>query len=109
MKCKRLNEVIELVADPKENGLVAMPLEIASLAADFWLCGEILDPSLAEVDNPLFTDFHILSAVDVERFRQSLLDCMTFRFKVMPDNKMVVRILVDNFHLPFFQAVSRIP
>ena len=49
----RLYEIVELVPDSEENGLIAMALEIAPAASDNRLCREVLKLPVREINNRL--------------------------------------------------------
>ena len=89
-----LNEVVELIVDPDEDGPVTMPLEVAALTAQALFRGEQAAAALGEVNNPPFPLVIVHRAVDVHGSGNLAQNLTALLFQIMPENEMGGRIAV---------------
>ena len=107
-----LNEIIEFIVDPDEDGPMAEPLEVAPAPADFLLCGQQPDVPVGEAHHVPFPDVHILASVNLHCFRNRLFDRVPLRFQIVPEDEMRLRIRINNFfrlRYPYVDAVPFLP
>ena len=86
----RLNEIVELIINAKEDRPVAVPLEVAAASRQFFLGGKQTDIAVGEVNYPLLTDLVILTPVDIDSLRQCFPDRQALRLQIMPQDEMFI-------------------
>ena len=108
----RLDKIMELIIDADKNLSVAVILEITADAGKAFLCGEQSCSALREINHALFPLFIIHGSVDIHDFRHEPLQLFPFRFPVMPQNEVCIRIAVNDlfcFPAPCFNALFLLP
>ena len=91
-----LDKVIEFVINAQKDRPVAVSLEVAALARQFFLRGKQPGSSVREIDDSLFANVIILAAVDIDNLRQGLFNGMPLSLEIMPENEMILRAGVYN-------------
>ena len=108
----RLDEIMEFIVDADKNLPVAVILEVAADAGQAFLRGKQAGSALREINHALFPLFIIHCSVDVHDLRHELFQLFPFRFPVMPQNEVCIRIAVNNlfcFPAPCLNALLLLP
>ena len=97
--CDSLELVIKAIVN-EHYSLMAMVLEVQTFTKHFRLCSEILQTTFLKVQYVLIRFIVILTAIDCLTTINSLAECHTLRFEVMPQKEVVVYILrsIDYLH-----------
>ena len=92
----RLNEVVELIVDAQKDHAVTISLKVASAPRELLFRCEDAELPIGKVDRVPLAHIHILRAVDFPRRGDCLLDCVAFILKVVPEDKVIGRVFVDD-------------
>ena len=93
----RLNEVVEFAVDSDKNRVGTMTLKVASGAGKNRFCRQILNPAIRKINNALFPLFQRLFPIHRHGFRKNGFNRPALFFQVMPQQKMLLRLCLDNF------------
>jgi hypothetical protein len=89
----RLDEVVELEPDAKEDRPGAVPLEVAARSGQHRLGRQLLDLAVGEADDRPLAVIELLRAVDADDVRHRLLDRPPLVLEVVPQDPMGAGIL----------------